>query len=1557
MRLLNPDCQVAHLYAQIPILDHDGLLRAMLQSSAPERFADAILGALRSEEEGSVVLPRDPKLLELLRKTAWLPGRANGSPVAPEKLLILPGELHDSIAPLAAAGCLGDHRLVSAVDPGFWQPAEEAVRELIGKPAAATQLEQLSTALATDTLARVNGGAYLVFTDAARLTTALIENALQSPLCSAHQGWALLSAAAQALAIRGTPLDKAPESARKALVSLARRLCGPMPAEQQAATLNALATATPAHESPTYRLFCTLLDTFCQDSTFLKHVVSKLAALPTQDGQWRSPREIARSASGVAPRHLLVTALRKCLRLDSDRPAYQKGVDRPTSAPGVDTAQVLKSYFEPWRNMVPHQAIGLFLSLLGPGKRRAIVELAQRWLGEDVNIDGILQQVSTQLDVATSVRVFCSGVVASEGQVKALNPLGEWVEMETEPDSETLFAVDPQCLDHWRGDFWNPQLGDIEQGSSREAGSRQLVPFWHIQLRDVRPKQRTTHELLSLLRATVEWWGGRVLKLDQQSIRQWWSRYGESSQTQVQPVRASILAHLPLTLRQLDVRDSKPLAEALRKAERAQRAREQAPRKETQAAMDAERAALECLAQLVCDKKHQPFLLQRVRVLMERFGYREDSVLRELAQNADDALAQAAEIAGGPLPERARRLTIRVHKLDQTPTVDIIHYGRPINDTGGPAFPEGKERQWDLDLYFMMLLNLSTKPGEKPGEATAGSTTGRFGLGFKSVHLVSNCPSVVSGFLAFSIAGGLLPQKQRFPDDLELAPVDGHRPTRIRLPLRNDLANAELVDRMFDRFAYTRALLPAFARQVREVIVDEGPHAGASIFDGEPIKGAQGWTCSRTPVDLPGEGKWRILRFRPQDMTTTGESAKLANKANSRKQAKSLDTAHPIGPASTIALAVGLRDGLPAPFPEDFPFLWNVTPTSEAWACGYAINGPFKLDPGRTHVSLDDEATLQVVDLLGEALGNGLIALHQAILNDAKTAASLTSEPAKFLEQLWRVLTHGLNSEDPLRRKILLRLHKAGRGVSAWMSACSIVPSGLPAPFAQRLPPVRPDMIVEEACDGLANRAVCRALAQIDDLVSLLKDRPIVSSEVASRVRPLIALRLQRLGAGKLFEELVQSWDHLLTPERLHALRPLADEEAWQVLRSELPDSTWQSHLRARSVDKSRQPLSKLLLPPEALDARWRLDADIKDELLRAAFAPDSCILDPDYIRESADVAMFLRLRLRHKIDAATVAGWYDDLSSERQPAALRYLVHGHLRDEVLTHLVALERRPPWLRQYERVRKALDDLGEDEWRCQMLLAALFPDRFRTAAEPLAKPILSEAETRTFLQRLVEWWDDENVRRRVISDYEEKTWPAWLRREGLTQGLRDKSPDHWLALLVLGACQSLGRTREQQHRGFLEMVHCEGWWDVFRESGDDTSWMDVLRNWQDRTIARLEYLRWMSLFPSIYQFSRYWRTYCRLLISAQKRSANLLRVKSLLAPRSDETLSGAGQQFDAPPAPLDMGLHWVLRELVRLEVIQGEHLYPACWVPSEQVLRLLQRVGLEIGDDNLSNLEK
>ena len=878
VRLLDPDSEVSRLYEAVPALDRDGILQLMLEDSRPWRFAERIVQHMRSDD-GPVSLPPDRDLRRLLRASCWLPDR-DGRGLAPDAVLIGPEQVLNAVADLAEYGAFGAKRLPDAVDPQIWQTAEPVVREILGRMGRARQVERMVDALDSDRVAQVDGGAWLVISKPRLVDASLIDCALQTSLVGSHPGWKLVHTVDHILGHGDSQSKDDP----KPLLKLAKSLCAPVPPERQIEMLTLLADNRPAKDSPGGRMFRRLLGCFAGTNGFFEHVLPQLN-LPTQDGHWNPSREVARTETGVARRHLLISELRPILRLNGDdRPPQRSpvGSNEPVKEP-------LRPYFEPWRGRLPREAVGAFLSLLGSGSRGEIAKLAEEWLGEDVSIEGMRSELvgPNGEDPCANVCVWVSPFVQRGDRVRAANVIGEWVEMEAEPNADTLFATDPVRY----------------RGSTLGIAPRE--PFTQVDLRDVDPQSRNSRQLTRLLGGTVQRWATKYLELDREQVKTWWALWAESSKADLGPVLASIKAHLPLTLQQLDVRDSEPLRDALRAAERAQRKREQAP---SILSVSVERESLDRLANLIKDREHQEFLWTRVNQLMHRYGYRSDSVLLELAQNADDALAQAAEIKGGSVPRSTRRFLVRVHENGGTPTVDVMHWGRPINDTGGAAFPTGRDRQWDQDLYFMMLMNLSGKPGEAPGRASLSSTTGRFGLGFKSVHLLSSSPSVVSGFIAFSIAGGLLPQEQAVPDGADSWMIEGRRATRVRLPLRRDREANKLIQSLFGRFSYARALLPVFARQVREVVVEGGPSPGVHVFAGKPIEGASAWSIG-VETELPNHGgPWRILRFRPADSG--------------------------LKDMGTVALALGLRHGVPTAFPPKVPFLWNVTPTSEEWACG-----------------------------------------------------------------------------------------------------------------------------------------------------------------------------------------------------------------------------------------------------------------------------------------------------------------------------------------------------------------------------------------------------------------------------------------------------------------------------------------------------------------------------------------------------------------------------------------------------------------------------------------------
>ena len=125
-----------------------------------------------------------------------------------------------------------------------------------------------------------------------------------------------------------------------------------------------------------------------------------------------------------------------------------------------------------------------------------------------------------------------------------------------------------------------------------------------------------------------------------------------------------------------------------------------------------------------------------------------------------------------------------------------------------------------------------------------------------------------------------------------------------------------------------------------------------------------------------------------------------------------------------------------------------------------------------------------------------------------------------------------------------------------------------------------------------------------------------------------------------------------------------------------------------------------------------------RTNFLRAAFAPDDRVLDPAYIEHSEDWRVFRWLRVQHNVNAKMIADWCADPPKDLYPAAIHYLLHGDLGSSVLQHLVLIEGRPRWLREYDAVCQLVEDQCEESWRRQALLVALFPDLFRAPEQRL-----------------------------------------------------------------------------------------------------------------------------------------------------------------------------------------------------------------------------------------------
>ena len=165
-------------------------------------------------------------------------------------------------------GAIGEFRLPEDVAPAVWSVAEPVVHDILGRPSRTQQIRRLASALNTAKVAEVSGGAYLILPEARRVSTLLIEDALQSPLAGTHPGWAIIRTAASLLEPDAYP------QLNDAVLEVARALSAPIPATCQMSILATVATTRPSKDSASGQLFRNLLGVPRRDRRVLRRRVA-----------------------------------------------------------------------------------------------------------------------------------------------------------------------------------------------------------------------------------------------------------------------------------------------------------------------------------------------------------------------------------------------------------------------------------------------------------------------------------------------------------------------------------------------------------------------------------------------------------------------------------------------------------------------------------------------------------------------------------------------------------------------------------------------------------------------------------------------------------------------------------------------------------------------------------------------------------------------------------------------------------------------------------------------------------------------------------------------------------------------------------------------------------------------------------------------------------------------------------------------------------------------------------------------------------------------------------
>jgi hypothetical protein len=200
------------------------------------------------------------------------------------------------------------------------------------------------------------------------------------------------------------------------------------------------------------------------------------------------------------------------------------------------------------------------------------------------------------------------------------------------------------------------------------------------------------------------------------------------------------------------------------------------------------------------DKVTQTVFLDGVRQRIIDASYNAQSIPFELFQNADDACCQLKDMRGDDNVSRFFSVTLSNNKLL------FSHWGRAINQYSFKGQDHWEQKEYNNDLLNILLLNFSDK---------SEGVTGKFGLGFKTVFLLSATPRVISDRIGFEVIGGIYPRQlteSEFKEIERERQLKGEQPkTLIQLNVKE--AEAKPV---IENFAQCAPLLGAFSRWLRE---------------------------------------------------------------------------------------------------------------------------------------------------------------------------------------------------------------------------------------------------------------------------------------------------------------------------------------------------------------------------------------------------------------------------------------------------------------------------------------------------------------------------------------------------------------------------------------------------------------------------------------------------------------------------------------------------------------------------------------------------------------------
>lgn len=1295
-----------------------------------------------------------------------------------------------------------------------------------------------------------------------------------------------------------------------------------------------------------------LFISYCKtvDRNDMEKTIRSISLLNKKD-KWRSPTELCVDAEGIDDDYLLRGDLRTIvenMRQHEGEPDLTdpRAVSSNHDFHDIDfenSAIKLQEYFHEWEGALPHEVIGGFLCLLGDYPK--IVELAGNYLQK--RSIAVTRESFEWIPLPESANI----VGAGEG-VQTVMSKQSFLIRSTDSD-----YVDMRSL---LGNTFRARLSRDFNTILVDGGEFPRVPGHRvagIQLRKIETEDVTKEKLSSLLLESARLILRRVYHQTVSNLENVWSDLVQSEQLDIRIAQTLILESAFFYLQQLSTRFESTIKELMKKWEEARHRKAEEDnlmlhgKKEIERKADRElqsiRSEFEKLIKEEGDARNS--IVKAVREKIgNQYQYQINSIPFELFQNADDAYVEQRDMLSTDQEKDHDNSDFVVTWGENE--LFFMHWGRQINQFSHGAFSgqKGREKGYDRDLEKMLVLSSSDKFSDT--DLNANRVTGKFGLGFKSVFLITDSPLVISGQLGFNIAAGFFPQRLG-PDSfsilysrlVESAP-NRQGGTIFCLPLRTDVE----IGNVIGQFKSLIPLLIVFSKEIKR--------------------------CRMGPLNNDGEldFRWSPRPVRDVEGITTG-TLNLPDLKFENKTALIFST-------DGGELLLGLDPRGCRMLPDEIPSVWVTAPTRELAKLGFVMNGPFDLDVGRAQLARDSTRNLELAEMIGQGIGDRLCSLFDLCLaNWVKVKETLRLaedlDLYDFWQSLWALLADGFvqreDEKDSGNAKSLLHRVLWGspnRGMRKAMKMCSVIPTELWGQFRLLTKSENIRYFLDSSLD---DEATFGQISQWDSFSTKAKPGQIVSGKnvyntigrlgiegfILQRVDLLLALHWEVGGVAEVEPRKAEKLGQLISRDFLiDAERERRISEKQLTFLNELLQS-----LRFRSQDGLYKEAGQLLIGFDD-------SSEHQDEAMRAKFAPRERVLNSEYSGHA--LIFFKACRRELSAPAKEMTNWILSLQDvSYRISSLEYIVRGELGRQV-----AMELRSrvvgSWLENLDSFLQSTEAF--DEYECDLILALL--GLLKRSGEINIEIVLPKKTSKEILEKIYSWW---SVHREYeIREYEKKIYPPWYLNDlgnlsNDTSALSDdvQTRKSWLVLFLLGSFYTIGRTKPEMHRTFLDKI-CEtnNWLNIYSDpSMRSEQWIEVVREYLDSEIGEIQYYRWLQQFVSIFCLANWLRDYVEGFLSINRRQE--FSFDHILSLRTDPALQGGGPDAPSLSRVLGMGACFVLRELVRKSMITNAHAFRYCYTPVKRLKRLLSNIGLsdieanpsphwvvsKIIYDNLSNL--